>query len=82
MNVIGTNVLNLKEINYDNRISNIETKIIEHDNKIDLILDKLSKNGIIAVGPYMYAYNDKRQYWSSNELDHFEYHMRRYYECD
>ena len=32
----------LKKINYDNRISNIETKIIEHDNKIDLILDKLS----------------------------------------
>ena len=31
------------------------------------LLDKLSKNGIIAVGPYMYAYNDKRQYWSSNE---------------
>ena len=22
------------------------------------------------------------QYWSSDELDHFEYHMRRYYEWD
>ena len=28
--------------NYNQRISNIETKIIEHDNKFNLILDKLS----------------------------------------
>lgn len=28
--------------NFSNRISNLETKTIEHDNKINLILDKLS----------------------------------------
>ena len=51
----------LKEINYDNRISNIETKIIEHDNKIDLILDKLStkeeNNHIFYEGQIYDAYS-------------------------
>ena len=51
----------LKEINYDNRISNIETKIIEHDNKIDLILDKLStkeeNNHIFYEGEIYDAYS-------------------------
>lgn len=27
--------------NYGNRLSNIEIKILQHDNKIDLILEKL-----------------------------------------
>ncbi len=31
------------------------------------LLNKLEQNGIIAVGCYMYAYNNKEQYWSSNE---------------
>lgn len=51
----------LKEINYNNRISNIETKIIEHDNKIDLILDKLStkeeNNYIFYEGEIYDAYS-------------------------
>ena len=51
----------LKEINYDNRISNIETKIIDHDNKIDLILDKLStkeeNNHIFYEGEIYDAYS-------------------------
>ena len=51
----------LKEINYDNRISNIETKIIEHNNKIDLILDKLStkeeNNHIFYEGQIYDAYS-------------------------
>ena len=32
--------------NFSNRISNLETKTIEHDNKINLILDKLSSKGV------------------------------------
>lgn len=51
----------LKEINYNNRISNIQTKIIEHDNKIDLILDKLStkeeNNYIFYEGEIYDAYS-------------------------
>lgn len=31
------------------------------------LLNKLGNNGIIAVSAYMYAYNDRPQYWSSNE---------------
>ncbi|MGM9879212.1 MAG: hypothetical protein ACI31R_04225 [Bacilli bacterium] len=32
--------------NYSNRLSNIETKIIDHDNKFDIIFKKLDNNKI------------------------------------
>ena len=47
--------------NFDNRISNLETKTIEHDNKINLILDKLStkevNNHIFYEGQIYDAYS-------------------------
>ena len=46
--------------NYDNRLSNLETKFIEHDTKIDLILDKLDNtvnNHIFFEGQIYDAYS-------------------------
>ena len=47
--------------NFSNRISNLETKTIEHDNKINLILDKLSSkevnNHIFYEGQIYDAYS-------------------------
>ena len=47
--------------NFSNRISNLETKTIEHDNKINLILDKLStkevNNHIFYEGQIYDAYS-------------------------
>ena len=44
-------------------------KIVDYPEDIELLsnIDKLA---------------ELEQYWSSDELDHFEYHMRRYYEWD
>ena len=46
--------------NYENRISNIETKLIDYDNKFDLILDKLDNavnNHIFFEGQIYDAYS-------------------------
>ena len=45
--------------NYENRISNIETKLIDHDNKFDLVFDKLDNtvnNHIFFEGQIYDAY--------------------------
>ena len=51
----------IKENNYNFRISNLETKYIEHDTKIDMILDKLSTkeeiNHIFYEGQIYDAYD-------------------------
>ena len=46
--------------NYENRISNIETKLIDHDNKFDLVFDKLDNtvnNHIFFEGQIYDAYS-------------------------
>ena len=46
--------------NYENRISNIETKLIDHDNKFDLVFDKLDNtvnNHIFFDGQIYDAYS-------------------------
>ena len=50
-------------------LMNILKKIVDYPEDVELLSnrDKLA---------------ELEQYWSSDELDHFEYHMRRYYEWD
>lgn len=72
--IFGSDTIWMEASNYMSFDENKEfnehlEKIVDYPEDIELLSDrdKLA---------------ELEQYWSSDELDHFEYHMRRYYEWD
>ena len=72
--IFGPDTIWMEASNYMSSDENKEfnehlEKIVDYPEDIELLSDrdKLA---------------ELEQYWSSDELDHFEYHMRRYYEWD
>ena len=72
--IFGSDTIWMEVSNYMSSDENKEfnehlEKIVDYPEDIELLsnIDKLA---------------ELEQYWSSDELDHFEYHMRRYYEWD
>ena len=72
--IFGSDTIWMEAYNYMSSDENKEfnehlEKIVDYPEDVELLSDrdKLA---------------ELEQYWSSDELDHFEYHMRRYYEWD
>lgn len=72
--IFGSDTIWMEAFNYMSSDENKEfnehlEKIVDYPEDVELLSDrdKLA---------------ELEQYWSSDELDHFEYHMRRYYEWD
>lgn len=72
--IFGSDTIWMEVSNYMSSDENKEfnehlEKIVDYPQDVELLSDrdKLA---------------ELEQYWSSDELDHFEYHMRRYYEWD
>ena len=72
--IFGSDIIWMEAFNYMSSDENKEfnehlEKIVDYPEDVELLSDrdKLA---------------ELEQYWSSDELDHFEYHMRRYYEWD
>ena len=72
--IFGSDTIWMEVFNYMSSDENKEfnehlEKIVDYPEDVELLSDrdKLA---------------ELEQYWSSDELDHFEYHMRRYYEWD
>ena len=72
--IFGSDTIWMEVSNYMSSDENKEfnehlEKIVDYPEDVELLYDrdKLA---------------ELEQYWSSDELDHFEYHMRRYYEWD
>ena len=72
--IFGSDTIWMETSNYMSSDENKEfnehlEKIVDYPEDVELLSDrdKLA---------------ELEQYWSSDELDHFEYHMRRYYEWD
>ena len=72
--IFGSDIIWMEASNYMSSDENKEfnehlEKIVDYPEDVELLSDrdKLA---------------ELEQYWSSDELDHFEYHMRRYYEWD
>ena len=72
--IFGSDKIWMEASNYMSSDENKEfnehlEKIVDYPEDVELFsdIDKLA---------------ELEQYWSSDELDHFEYHMRRYYEWD
>ena len=72
--IFGPDTIWMEAYNYMSSDENKEfnehlEKIVDYPEDVELLSnrDKLA---------------ELEQYWSSDELDHFEYHMRRYYEWD
>ena len=72
--IFGPDTIWMESSNYMSSDENKEfnehlEKIVDYPEDVELLSDrdKLA---------------ELEQYWSSDELDHFEYHMRRYYEWD
>ena len=72
--IFGSDIIWMEAYNYMSSDENKEfnehlEKIVDYPEDVELLSDrdKLA---------------ELEQYWSSDELDHFEYHMRRYYEWD
>ena len=72
--IFGSDTIWMEAFNYMSSDENKEfnehlEKIVDYPEDVELFsdIDKLA---------------ELEQYWSSDELDHFEYHMRRYYEWD
>lgn len=72
--IFGSDIIWMEVSNYMSSDENKEfnehlEKIVDYPEDVELLSDrdKLA---------------ELEQYWSSDELDHFEYHMRRYYEWD
>ncbi len=72
--IFGSDTIWMEVSNYMSSDENKEfnehlEKIVDYPEDVELLSDrdKLA---------------ELEQYWSSDELDHFEYHMRRYYEWD
>ena len=70
--IFGSDTIWMEVSNYMSSDENKEfnehlEKIVDYPEDVELLSDrdKLA---------------ELEQYWSSDELDHFEYHMRRYYE--
>lgn len=70
--IFGSDTIWMEISNYMSSDENKEfnehlEKIVDYPEDVELLYDrdKLA---------------ELEQYWSSDELDHFEYHMRRYYE--
>ena len=70
--IFGSETIWMETSNYMSSDENKEfnehlEKIVDYPEDVELLSDrdKLA---------------ELEQYWSSDELDHFEYHMRRYYE--
>ena len=70
--IFGLDTIWMEAFNYMSSDENKEfnehlEKIVDYPEDVELLSnrDKLA---------------ELEQYWSSDELDHFEYHMRRYYE--
>lgn len=72
--IFGSDTIWMEAFNYMSSDENKEfnehlEKIVDYPEDVELLSDrdKLA---------------ELEQYWSSDELDHFEYHMKRYYEWD
>lgn len=72
--IFGSDTIWMEVSNYMSSDENKEfnkhlEKIVDYPEDVELLSDrdKLA---------------ELEQYWSSDKLDHFEYHMRRYYEWD
>ena len=70
--IFGSDIIWMEAFNYMSSDENKEfnehlEKIVDYPEDVEL----LSNNDKLT---------ELEQYWSSDELDHFEYHMRRYYE--
>ena len=72
--IFGSDIIWMEVSNYMSSDENKEfnehlEKIVDYPEDVELLSDrdKLA---------------ELEQYWSSDELDYFEYHMRRYYEWD
>lgn len=72
--IFGSDTIWMEVSNYMSSDENKEfnehlEKIVDYPEDVELLSDrdKLA---------------ELEQYWSSDELDHFEYHMKRYYEWD
>lgn len=70
--IFGSDTIQMEAFNYMSSDENKEfnehfEKIVDYPEDVELLSDrdKLA---------------ELEQYWSSDELNHFEYHMRRYYE--
>ena len=72
--IFGSDIIWMEASNYMSSDENKEfnehlEKIVDYPEDVELLSDKDKLAEL-------------EQYWSSDELDHFEYHMRRYYEWD
>ena len=72
--IFGSDIIWMEVSNYMSSDENKEfnehlEKIVDYPEDVELLSDKDKLAEL-------------EQYWSSDELDHFEYHMRRYYEWD
>ena len=72
--IFGSDTIWMEVSNYMSSDENKEfnehlEKIVDYPEDVELLSDKDKLAEL-------------EQYWSSDELDHFEYHMRRYYEWD
>lgn len=72
--IFGSNTIWMEAFNYMSSDENKEfnehlEKIVDYPEDVELLSDRDKLTEL-------------EQYWSSDELDHFEYHMRRYYEWD
>ena len=72
--IFGSDTIWMEVSNYMSSDENKEfnehlEKIVDYPEDVELLSDKDKLAEL-------------EQYWSSDELDHFEYHIRRYYEWD
>ena len=72
--IFGSDTIWMEVSNYMSSDENKEfnehlEKIVDYPEDVELLSDRDKLTEL-------------EQYWSSDELDHFEYHMRRYYEWD
>lgn len=72
--IFGSDTIWMEASNYMSSDENKEfnehlEKIVDYPEDVELLSDR-------------YKLAELEQYWSSDELDNFEYHMRRYYEWD
>ena len=72
--IFGSDIIWMEASNYMSSDENKEfnehlEKIVDYSEDVELLSDKDKLAEL-------------EQYWSSDELNHFEYHMRRYYEWD
>ena len=72
--IFGSDTIWMEVSNYMSSDENKEfnehlEKIVDYPEDVELLSDR---DKLVEL----------EQYWSSDELDYFEYHMRRYYEWD